>query len=146
MIRMSSIVRKSSKMISTFFFTYGAYLIVYGHLSPGGGFQGGVILSAAVILLLVSHGYRAVVENFRERLIRSIEGGAALGIVLLALTGLIFNTIFYNYLRGGVPGTLFSGGTIVFFNILVGLKIGAGFTIVFYILIRKVEEERINGD
>ncbi|MBS3781746.1 MAG: Na(+)/H(+) antiporter subunit B [Candidatus Thermoplasmatota archaeon] len=140
-MKMSTVVRKSSKIIAPFLFTYGAYLIIYGHLSPGGGFQGGVILAVGVVLLLTSHGYRLVRSTFRERLVKMIESSAALGIVILGLTGLIFNAFFYNYLRGGTIGTLFSGGTIVIFNILVGLKIGTGFTIVFYILLRRMERD-----
>lgn len=140
-MKMSTVVRKSSKIISPFLLTYGTYLIIYGHLSPGGGFQGGVILAVAIILLLTSHGYRLVHRTFRERLVKLIESTAALGIVFLGLSGLIFQAFFYNYLRGGTPGTLFSGGTIMLFNILVGLKIGTGFTIVFYILLRRIERD-----
>ncbi len=141
MMKMSIVVRKSAKIISPFLFTYGAYLIIYGHLSPGGGFQGGVILAVGVILLLISHGYSLVRISFREKLVRIMESSAALGVVLLALSGLIFNSLFYNYLRGGTPGTLFSGGTIAPFNILIGFKIGASFTLVFYILLRRMERD-----
>ncbi|MFW6048079.1 MAG: MnhB domain-containing protein [Candidatus Natronoplasma sp.] len=140
-MKMSTIVRKSSKIISPFLFTYGVYLIIYGHLSPGGGFQGGVILAVGIILLLTSHGYRLVHRTFRERLVKVVESTAALGIVLLGISGLIFQAFFYNYLRGGTLGTISSGGTIVFFNILVGLKIGTGFTLAFYILLRRVERD-----
>ncbi len=140
-MKMSTVVRKNSKIISPFLFAYGAYLIIYGHLSPGGGFQGGVILAVGIILLLTSHGYKLVHENFREKLVKVTESTAILGILLLGLSGLIFQGLFYNYLRGGTPGTLFSGGTIVLFNILVGLKIGMGFTIVFYVFLRRMESD-----
>ncbi len=140
-MKMSTVVRKSSKIISPFLFTYGAYLIIYGHLSPGGGFQGGVILAVGIILLLTSHGYRLVHRTFREKLVKVVESTAALGIVLLGISGLIFQAFFYNYLSGGTLGTISSGGTIVFFNILVGLKIGTGFTIIFYILLRRMERD-----
>ncbi|MFP4000273.1 MAG: MnhB domain-containing protein [Thermoplasmata archaeon] len=140
-MEMSTVVRKSSKIISPFLFTYGAYLLIYGHLSPGGGFQGGVILAVGVILLLTSHGYTLVRKTFRDRLVKVIESSAVIGIVLLGLSGLLFNSFFYNYLRGGSIGDLFSGGTIMIFNILVGLKIGTGFIIVFYVLLRRIERD-----
>ncbi|MFO7793236.1 MAG: MnhB domain-containing protein [Candidatus Saliniplasma sp.] len=140
-MKMSTVVRKSSKIISPFLFTYGAYLIIYGHLSPGGGFQGGVILAVGVVLLLTSHGYRLVRDTFQEKLVKTIESSAAIGIVLLGISGLVFNAFFYNYLKGGTPGTIFSGGNIILFNILVGLKIGTGFTLVFYVLIRRMERD-----
>lgn len=142
MVKMSMVVRKSSKIISPFIFTYGAYLIMYGHLSPGGGFQGGVILAVGIVLLLTSHGYRLVRRSsFREKLFKVIESTAVLGVVLLGISGIIFNTFFYNYLKGGTPATIFSGGTIMFFNILVGIKIGTGFTILFYVLLRRMERD-----
>ncbi|MBS3816247.1 MAG: cation:proton antiporter [Candidatus Thermoplasmatota archaeon] len=140
-MKMSTVVRKSSKIIAPFLFTYGIYLIIYGHLSPGGGFQGGVILAVGIILLLTSHGYKLVHESFQERLVKVTESTAVLGIILLGLSGLIFQAFFYNYLSGGTPGTLFSGGTIVLFNILVGVKIGTGFTIVFYVFLRRMESD-----
>ncbi|MEF8873441.1 MAG: MnhB domain-containing protein [Candidatus Thermoplasmatota archaeon] len=140
-MKMSEVVRSSVKIISPFLITYSIYLIIYGHLSPGGGFQGGVILAVGIILLLTSHGYRLVRSSFRENLVKIIESSAALGIVLLGISGLIFNAFFYNYLRGGTPGTIFSGGTVMIFNILLGIKIGTGFTIVFYVLLRRIERD-----
>lgn len=138
-MRMSSIVRTSVRLISPFLVVYGAYLTIYGHLSPGGGFQGGVILGVSVILFITSHGYNWVRKSFRLNLVRVIESGAALSIVVLAMSGLIFGSFFYNYLRGGTPGELFSGGIIAPFNILISLKIGASFTLAFYILLRRLE-------
>ncbi|MGM0510326.1 MAG: MnhB domain-containing protein [Thermoplasmatota archaeon] len=138
---MSSIVRNSSRLISPFLVAYGAYLIINGHINPGGGFQGGVILSVAVIMLITSHGYEAVQDIFSVKLVKVIESVSGLLIILTSMIGLAFGAYFLNFLRGGEPGTLFSGGTVVLFNILIGFKVGVAFTLLFYMLLRWTERD-----
>ncbi|MFP4050187.1 MAG: MnhB domain-containing protein [Thermoplasmata archaeon] len=138
-MRMSSIVRNSSKLVSPFLVAYATYMIVNGHITPGGGFQGGVILAVSVILLITSHGYKAVQETFSVRLVKSLESQSLLLIIIMSIIGLAFGSYFFNFLRGGEPGTLFSGGTVVIFNILIGLEVGAAFTLLFYMLLRWTE-------
>ncbi len=133
---MSLVVRTTTKLMSPFLVAYAAYLMIYGQMSPGGGFQAGVILAVSVILLVVSHGYRSVKKRFRLKEVGAIEGISALGLVLIGITGIIFGGFFYNFLRG-----YWSGGTIPFFNIGVGLKVGAAFVMVFYVMLRWVESD-----
>ncbi len=66
-MKMSTVVRTTTKLISPFLVTYAVYLMVYGHLSPGGGFQAGVVLAVSVILLITSHGYKKVRKRFNLR-------------------------------------------------------------------------------
>jgi len=140
-MRMSSIVRNSTRLVSPFLIAYGAFMIVHGHISPGGGFQGGVILAVAVIMLITSHGYRTVKEMFSVRFVKIVEGLSGLMIIMLSMAGLVFGTYFFNFLKGGEPGTLFSGGTVVLFNILIGVKVGVAFTLLFYMLLRWTESD-----
>jgi multicomponent Na+:H+ antiporter subunit B len=136
---MSSVVRNSAKLISPFLITYGAYLIIHGHNGPGGGFQGGVILAVSVILLVTSHGYDKVRKKFREELVKMLESFSLTLLILLAILGTAGGSFFFNFLRGGETGTLFSGGTIPIVNIIIGLEVGAAFTLLFYMLLRRVE-------
>ncbi|WP_456321202.1 Na(+)/H(+) antiporter subunit B [Palaeococcus sp. (in: euryarchaeotes)] len=140
-MRMSLVVRTTTKFISPFLVAYAAYLMVYGHLSPGGGFQAGVILAVSVILLITSHGYKRVKKSFRFREVQTIEGISALSLVLLATVGVFFGGFFYNFIRGGSFGALVSGGIVPLFNIGVALKVGAAFTFMFYMLSRWVERD-----
>lgn len=140
-MRMSSIVRNSSRLVSPFLIAYGAFMIVNGHISPGGGFQGGVILAVAVIMLITSHGYTAVKEKFSVRFVKIVEGLSGLSIILISMVGLVLGTYFLNFLKGGEPGTLFSGGTVVLFNIFIGVKVGVAFTLLFYMLLRWTESD-----
>jgi len=140
-VRMTLIVRTTTKLVSPFMVTYAAYLMLYGHLSPGGGFQAGVILAVSVILLITSHGYKRVKRKFRLKEVSLIESASAITVIMLAIAGIIFGSFFYNFLRGGEFGSLISGGIIPIFNIAIGLKVGAGFALLFYILLRWVESD-----
>lgn len=140
-MKMSLIVRTTTKLISPFLVAYSAYLMIYGHLSPGGGFQAGVILAVSVILLITSHGYKRVRKTFKFWEVQLIEGTSGGFLVLLATVGVLLGGFFYNFLRGGNFGSLLSGGIIPLFNIGVALKVGAAFTFMFYILLRWVERD-----
>ncbi len=135
-MKMSLVVRTTTKLVSPFLVAYAAYLMIYGQLSPGGGFQAGVILAVSVILLVVSQGYKSVKKRFKLKEVGVIEGISALGLVLLGLTGTIFGGFFYNFLKG-----TWNGGTVPLFNISVGLKVGAAFVMVFYVMLRWVESD-----
>ncbi|WP_456396179.1 Na(+)/H(+) antiporter subunit B [Thermococcus sp.] len=135
-MKMSLVVRTTTKLMSPFLVAYAAYLMIYGQMSPGGGFQAGVILAVSVVLLIVSQGYRSVKKRFKMREVGAIEGVSALGLVLLGLAGMLFGGFFYNFLKGW-----WSGGTVVLFNIGVALKVGAAFVMVFYVMLRWVESD-----
>lgn len=53
---MSSIVKKVSQLMAGLIFMYGIYIILHGHLTPGGGFAGGAIIAGAFILLILAFG------------------------------------------------------------------------------------------
>nr|WP_206206114.1 Na(+)/H(+) antiporter subunit B [Thermococcus sp. JdF3] len=131
---MSTVVRTTTKMVSPFLVTYAAYLMLYGHVSPGGGFQGGVILAVAVILLITSHGYGKVRRKFHFNWAGLIESSAGALLVLLGIAGLGLGAFYSNFLPT-------EGGIILPFNVIVGLEVGAAFTFVFYILLRWVESD-----
>lgn len=133
---MSNIVKTTTKLVSPFLVTYSIYIMIYGHLSPGGGFQAGVILAVSVILLLTAHGYKDLEKNIKIWQFKMVEVAMALGILLLVTVGILFGGMFYNFIHRGTFGLPFSGGFIPIFNMLVGLKVGAGFMVIYYILTR----------
>lgn len=140
-MKMSIVVRTATKLISPFLVVYSFYLMTFGHLNPGGGFQAGVVLAASIILLITAEGYEEIEESFKPQAVRLLEGISAIFIVALAVLGLGFGGFFFNFIPGGEFGNLFSGGIIPFFNILVGLEVGGAFTFLFYILLRWVESD-----
>jgi multicomponent Na+:H+ antiporter subunit B len=106
----------------------GIYIVAHGHQTPGGGFQGGVILATVLLLVYLSSDYvtfRAVGPTW---LIELAEGMGAAGFALIGLSGLVFGTAFFeNVLGKGTPGQLLSAGTIPLSNAAVGLAVTGGF-------------------
>lgn len=133
---MSKIVRTMSTFLVLFIFTYGLYIIMHGHLTPGGGFQGGAVFASGVALLIVAFGSYKVHQNLEERYLSVLESGGALIFISLAFGGLA-TLFFYNFLvespifghippHGAGGGDLWTGGVIPLMDIGVGLKVLAG--------------------
>jgi multicomponent Na+:H+ antiporter subunit B len=106
----------------------GIYVVAHGHQTPGGGFQGGVILATALLLTYLSADYLTMRRVGPLQLIEAAEGAGAAGFVLLALSGLVAGGAFFeNVLGKGTPGQLLSAGTIPLGNLAVGLAVTGGF-------------------
>ncbi|MGE5532543.1 MAG: MnhB domain-containing protein [Bacteroidota bacterium] len=114
-----------------FGFVYGWYIVVFGHLSPGGGFQGGAAIASALIMLYVA-GSHKILESLAPRAIfESVEAIAVAGYICTGLSGLIMNMRFMeNVLPLGQRGHLLSGGMIPLLNVLVGISVATGFVLV----------------
>ncbi len=139
---MTLIVKKTTQLIAGMIFMYGMYIIVHGHLTPGGGFAGGVIIAGSLILVTLAYG-----DDF-IRLIREesgttiVESFATLMVIFVATSGLLFGTkvFFNNFLPKGTVGELLSAGVIPLYNILVGTEVAASIFIIFLSLIIFKEE------
>jgi multicomponent Na+:H+ antiporter subunit B len=112
-----------SRFLAPLIMLLGVYVFVNGHLTPGGGFQGGAIMASGVLLLLladplkhIGHGVIAVVESL-----------AGVAFVIAGLLGLFLAGGFLDnrFLPTGELGALFSAGAIPLIYSLVGLKVGA---------------------
>jgi multicomponent Na+:H+ antiporter subunit B len=105
----------------------GIDLIVHGHLTPGGGFQGGVVLGTGVHLLYVAGSFRAV-EGIRPLVTyRVLEAIGAAGYACLGLAGsLAAGAFLTNLIPHGQFGHLFSAGTVPILNGLVGVEVLGG--------------------
>jgi multicomponent Na+:H+ antiporter subunit B len=111
----------------------GLYVVAHGQLTPGGGFQGGVVLAAAPLLLFLS-GRSLTLRNVHPmHALDLAEGTGAGGFVVVALAGAVVGSaVMANFIGLGQVGSVFSGGTIPVFNVLVGLEVAAGVTLVLY--------------
>jgi len=101
---------------------FGVYIFVHGHLSPGGGFPGGTVIAAAILLLYLSN------EEFtlNEGRAKLLEGSMGALYVLVGLIGLLTGGAFlYNFLSTGRVGDLFSAGVVPVVYIIIGLKVGS---------------------
>ena len=124
----SVILSSGCDMLLPFMLVYMAYIILHGHLSPGGGFQGGVLFVAAVLLVYFGHGYKATTESISFHLLHGGEGFASTVYVLLAMMGVAVGAQFCQnilYTHGQI-GDLYSAGTIFWMNVTVGVKVLTG--------------------
>ena len=110
----------------------GVYIVTHGALSPGGGFQGGVILAAALVFVFVAG--RSVGGGRRRPVapLEVVEALGAAGFALVGLGGILFASVFFeNFLPLGTKGSLLSGGTIPLSNLAVGVEVAGAFALVF---------------
>ena len=92
---------------------YVAYIILHGHLSPGGGFQGGILMVAVVLLVYLGHGHEESCRLFLPETMHHAEGAALIFYILIAMVGVLGGSVVCaNILGLGGIGALFSGGTI----------------------------------
>ena len=107
---------------------YILYIILHGHLSPGGGFQGGVLMVAMVMLVAFGYGYKVTIETFSFHLLHEVEAFASIFYVALGLLGVAVGAQFaQNVLyQHGAVGDLYSSGTIFWMNVTVGVKVITG--------------------
>ncbi len=134
------ILQTASKILFPFITLFGVYVMIYGHLSPGGGFQGGVIIASGVLLLLISY------QNFEvpHALIVALETLAGISYVLIGLLGLwILDHFLGNFLPHDISqmGMLISGGIIPLIYIIVGVKVGSEMSMIVQNLIQRSDDE-----
>ncbi len=133
---MSKIVRTISNQLILLVLIFGLYIIMHGHVTPGGGFQGGAIVASGAALIIVAFGSYEIQKRLKERNLSILESGGALIFIGLAFAGMA-TVFFYNFLVGSPvfghippfgsnPGDIWTGGVVPLMNIGVGLKVLAG--------------------
>jgi multicomponent Na+:H+ antiporter subunit B len=143
---LTTIVKKVAQLMSGIIFMYGLYIIIHGHLTPGGAFAGGIILAGSFILLILAFG--SEVFNLRKEETGSslTESIAILLTVILAVAGFFAGgmVFFNNFLSKGIVGELVSAGTIPLYNIFIGVEVAAAIVTIFLALVifKEEEEER----
>ncbi len=117
-----------------------AETLTHAQVSPGGGFQGGVVAATAVFVLYLATDYRTV-DRFRPGLLlEGAEGAGALGYLAVGLAGVASGGAFLlNVLPLGTPGAIFSGGTVLVLNLAVGVEVAGSFVLVVSELLDQTE-------
>lgn len=142
---MSPVVRTITAFLFAPILIFGLYIIVHGHLTPGGGFQGGAIIATLMALWFVAMGN----TKWKKKLLSGMESSGLLIFIIFAFLGLLatggffFNNFFAGdgfFLFGesiwdGVgahpnSAPLMSGGTVPVMNMAVGLEVVAGLTLI----------------
>ncbi|MEA3559011.1 MAG: MnhB domain-containing protein [Candidatus Thermoplasmatota archaeon] len=152
MKQMSPVVRTITKFAFAPIFLFGTYIILHGHLTPGGGFQGGAIIATLFALYFVAFA----ANKWKKSLLSTIESSGLLIFIGTGLMGLISGFFFFNFLGGkghlffgqevewsnwtyeGISITawpansqpLLSSGTVAVMNMAVGLEVIAALTLI----------------
>lgn len=121
----STILNEIGKILIPFIQLFSIYVIFHGHLSPGGGFAGGTILGASLILYRIVYGKEKAQKKFTYRRLMTAMCGA------LMFYGILKG---YSFITGGAhvhalqiplgePGRILSGGYLLPLNISVGIVV-----------------------
>lgn len=138
---MSSLAKESMNILTPFIVLLGLYVIFHGHISPGGGFQGGVILASWAILACLVYGVEVeekCVSIFAKMMAEST--GVILFVAVAAVSFLMGKEFLTNLAAGfgaGSPGEIFSAGGIPYLNVAIGIKVGAGLAVMFVTMAKK---------
>ncbi len=120
----SELLKTSSRLLFPLLLMFGIYVFINGHLSPGGGFQGGAIIASAIVLRVLAEPNRKTGHTVMS-VIESLSGLAYIGIgaagALLIVNGFLDNRL----IPLGAYGSLFSAGLIPVIYSVVGLKVGS---------------------
>ena len=126
----SSALRALSLLVIPSLLALGVYIVVHGQITPGGGFQGGVILASAPLGAFIAGRYLRMKRIAPQLLIEFGDALGAAGYALLGLSGLLVAGVFFkNWLPLGTPGHLLSGGQLDVASVLVGLEVSGAFLV-----------------
>lgn len=141
---LTPIVKKVAQLMSGVIFLYGMYIVIHGHITPGGAFAGGIIMAGSFILLILAFGSEVIKLRKEETGSSLTESLSILITLILATAGLFAGTMvfFNNFLPKGAVGELISAGTIPLYNIFIGIEVAAAIMTIFLALIIYKEEEQ----
>ncbi len=121
------IIKTIARIVVPFIQLYALYVIMHGHYSPGGGFQGGVILGASLALLLITHGYEEIRRRIPEGAIMLL---GSVGVLIYAGIGLTCLLLGGNYLDYGQLSVILHVDTAHARSLgILGVELGVGFTV-----------------
>ena len=136
MAGMTVIVHTIARLLFPFTFLFGTYVVIHGHLTPGGGFPGGVIIGASIVMLILAHGIERAQERVGFLHAEVLESIGGLAIAILGLLGLLMGVAFLqNVFPLGEFGRLFSAGNLPLLYLGVGIKVTAGILLIFYAML-----------
>jgi len=151
---LSLIVQNIVSLLFPIALIFSFYVIIFGHVTPGGGFQGGAVGASAVVMLIVAFGAKKIHGHISHENMSILESTGALIFILTGLIGLIVaSTFLSNFLVdtslfgeipawGSNPGILNSGGILPVLNIAVGMKVIAGLSAVVLLMALAMEGKK----
>lgn len=122
---------------------FGLYMVTHGQVAPGGGFQGGVILSSAPLLFYLCAEYNKFKQAVPQRLVEVTEAFGAASYILVGGIGVAMGGVFLqNTLPLGQNGSITGGGTVALIDIGVGLEVSGGLALALLVYLEELVEEK----
>jgi multicomponent Na+:H+ antiporter subunit B len=140
---MTLIVKTVTRLTVGLILLFGIYIVLHGHISPGGGFAGGVIIALSFIHLMLAFGKDFTFKKLNQAKAAFLESFGAIMFITIALLGFTAGYFFFNFINKGDPFRLFSAGSIPLSNIAISFKVAAGLFVIFVsiVLIRIFRSE-----
>lgn len=133
------IIKNITRIVIPFAQVYGIFIILNGHVSPGGGFAGGAIIGTTLILYTLVFGREKGRKKFSHKASEIAESGGILMFVIVGLIGLVIAGRFLTNIAAGFPegviGNIISGGMIPILMIGIGIKVTSTMISLFNLLI-----------
>jgi len=121
------IIKTLARVLVPFIQLYALYVIMHGHHSPGGGFQGGVILGASLVLLVITHGLKGTQKRISEK---SVAIFSSLGVLIYAGIGVLCLVLLGNFLDYSKLAILLSVPLAQARSLgILGVEIGVGLAV-----------------
>ncbi len=137
------IVKSVSRLIIPFIQVYGLFVVLHGHLSPGGGFPGGAIMGASIILYTLAFGIDRGHLKMPHSISKWLESGAVLLYIALGMVGIFAGYVFLTNKEAGFymgqTGDIISGGFIPMVTLAIGIKVGSTMITLFHTMIEEEE-------
>ncbi len=139
---MSEIVRTVSRIFAPLIIIFGVYVTIHGHLTPGGGFAGGIVVAGAIILLVLAYGGKRERLSRERKTFSRLESSGILLFLVVAFLGLLIGGIFFlNFIGKGNPFTIFSSGIIPICNIAIAAEVGGAISTILLALVLFEKDE-----
>lgn len=133
---MTFIVKAMARLTIVFILIFGVYISAHGHVSPGGGFAGGIIIALSFIQLMLAYGKEAALAKLPKTAASLFESFGAIALLSISALGFMGGYFFFNFFAGkGEPFTLFSAGIIPLSNIAIMVKVFTGIFAIFVVLV-----------
>ncbi len=132
---MTFIVKTVTRISVWMILLYGFYIILHGHLTPGGGFGGGVIIALAFLNVMLAYGRKDTASWLNISFLHDVEAASAIMFLVMGVLGISLGGAFLaNFISKGQLFHLISAGSILPLNIIIGIKVGMSLFLVVWAL------------
>ena len=140
-MRKSRIVGHIAAVFYPFCLVFGLYVVLHGHLTPGGGFQGGAVMATGAALMMVAGMFNEAEREVKYHHYKAFEAFGLLLFIGLAVVGLCAAGAFFRNTTAtaGESGQLYSAGLLPLMNLAVGIEVFGGISVILVTMIRAMK-------